>query len=249
VIGINTAIYSSSGGNNGIGFAIPIDMAETVIKELRATGHVTRARLGVYIAEVDDDTMTALGLKDKDGALVRQVEKGSAAEKAGIKPGDVITEVDGKHIQGMHELPLIISNHHPGDKVNITLVRDGKAITKLIAVEKMPETETSKNEEQNAPVKLGLAVSTLDADAAANLHTSVKEGVVVQQVAQGSPAQDAGIEAGDVIFSLNRKPVKDVKQFMDMAAGLKGGDVLQMLLDRHGSTIFVVLSLPKEPKE
>jgi len=249
VVGINTAIYSRSGGNNGIGFAIPIKMAESAINELRATGHVTRARLGVYITEVDQETMQALGLKDKRGALVRQVENGSAADKAGIKPGDVVVSVDGKPIEHVHELPMMIASHRPGDKVVVGLIRDGKSLTKTVAVEKMPETEAAKDESQQAPVRLGLALSTLDADTAASLQTDAKEGVVVQQVAPGSPAQRAGIQRGDVIFSVNRTPVKSVKQFMKMAEGFKDGDVLQMLLDRHGSTIFAVLKLPKEPKE
>ena len=249
VVGINTAIYSRSGGNNGIGFAIPIKMAESAINELRATGHVTRARLGVYITEVDQETMQALGLKDKRGALVRQVENGSAADKAGIKPGDVVVSVDGKPIEHVHELPMMIASHRPGDKVVVGLIRDGKSLTKTVAVEKMPETEAAKDESQQAPVRLGLALSTLDADTAASLQTDAKEGVVVQQVAPGSPAQRAGIQRGDVIFSVNRTPVKSVKQFMKMAEGFKDGDDLQMLLDRHGSTIFAVLKLPKEPKE
>ncbi|HCS13193.1 MAG: trypsin [Zetaproteobacteria bacterium CG06_land_8_20_14_3_00_59_53] len=249
VVGINTAIYSRSGGNNGIGFAIPIAMAQSVIQELRDTGHVTRARLGVFIAEVDKETMQALGLKDNRGALVRQVENGSAADKAGIKPGDVIVTVDGKPIEHVHELPMKIASHRPGDKVEVGLIRDGKAMTRTVEVEKMPESDSAKQEDVKNPVRLGLALSTLDADTAASLQTAVKEGVVVQQVVQGSPAQRAGIARGDVIFSVNRKPVTSVKQFMAMAEEFKAGDVLQLLLDRQGSTVFAVLRLPKEPEE
>lgn len=247
VVGINTAIYSRSGGNNGIGFAIPIKMAKLVINELRETGHVTRARLGVYIAEVDKETVEALGLKDQSGALVRQVENGSAADKAGIKPGDVVVSVDDKPIKNVHELPMTIASHRPGDKVKIGLIRDGKSMSRTVEVEKMTETDTAKGEDQKGPVRLGLALTTLNADTAASLQTSVKEGVVVQQVAPGSPAQRAGIDRGDVIFKVNRKPVKSVKQFMKMAEDFKEGDVLQILLDRHGSTVFSVLKLPQEP--
>jgi len=249
VVGINTAIYSRSGGNNGIGFAIPIAMAESVIKELRETGHVTRARLGVYIAEVDKETMEALGLKNQSGALVRQVENGSAADKAGVKAGDVVIAVDGKPIKNVHELPITIASHRPGDKVEVELVRDGKSMTRTVVVEKMVEADTAKEEDQKTPVRLGLALGTLNEETAASLKTAVREGVVVQQVAQGSPAQRAGIQQGDVIFSVNRKPVKNVKQFMKMAETFKGGDVLQMLLDRQGSTVFSVLKLPKESEK
>ncbi|MDQ6972534.1 MAG: DegQ family serine endoprotease [Mariprofundaceae bacterium] len=249
VVGINTAIYYRSGGNNGIGFAIPINMAESVINELRETGHVTRARLGVYIAEVDKESKEALGLKDKSGALVRQVENGSAADKAGIKAGDVIVAVDDKPIKNVHELPMTIARHRPGDKVDVQLVRNGKSMTRTVTVEKMPEVDAAKDDAHKSPIRLGLALSTLDAETAANLKARVKQGVVVKQVAQGSPAQRSGIERGDVIYQVNRKPVKDVKQFMKLAESFKGGDVLQMLLDRQGSTVFVVLRLPAEPEE
>jgi len=249
VVGINTAIYSRSGGNIGIGFAIPIGMAGSVIHELRETGHVTRARLGVYIGEVDKETMQALGLKDKSGALVRQVENGSAADKAGIKAGDVVVAAGGTPIKNVHDLPMAIASHHPGDKVEIRLVRDGKSMIKTVEVEKMPEAARAEARDQHAPIRLGLALSTLNADNAARLQTAVKQGVVVQQVAQGSPAQRAGLQRGDVIYSVNRKPVKSVKQFMKMARGFKDGDVLQMLLDRHGSTVFTVLRLPRAPKK
>jgi len=198
---------------------------------------------------VDKETMQALGLKDNRGALVRQVENGSAADKAGIKPGDVIVTVDGKPIEHVHELPMKIASHRPGDKVEVGLIRDGKAMTRTVEVEKMPESDSAKQEDVKNPVRLGLALSTLDADTAASLQTAVKEGVVVQQVVQGSPAQRAGIARGDVIFSVNRKPVTSVKQFMAMAEEFKAGDVLQLLLDRQGSTVFAVLRLPKEPEE
>jgi len=247
VVGINTAIYSRSGGNNGIGFAIPINMARTVFNELRTTGHVTRARLGVYIGDVDKATMEALGLKNKHGALVRQVENGSAADKAGIKAGDVITSVDGHEIKKMNELPLRIASHRPGDSVRVGLIRNGKAITKRVIVEKMPETASASNPSHKSRIRLGLAVNDLDAETAKALGARVQQGVVVRQVQRGSPAAAAGIERGDVIFQLNRNKIADVKQFQKVLAGLDDQDVLQLLLDRHGSTVFVVMRLPHQP--
>ncbi len=249
VVGINTAIYSRSGGNNGIGFAIPINMASSVIDELRATGHVTRARLGVYIAGVDKATMEALGLKNKHGALVRQVENASAADKAGIKAGDVIVAVDGKPIKKVNELPMKIASHRPGDKVKLVLMRDGKSITKVVTVEKMPETASAANTPHKSRVRLGLALADLDAETAAALETRVKQGVVVRQVQKGSPAAAAGIQRGDVIFQMNRRAVKDVQQFQKLVAAIKEQEVLQLLLDRHGSTVFVVLRLPRMPEQ
>jgi len=246
VVGINTAIYSRSGGNLGIGFAIPVNMAKPVIDELRRTGHVTRARLGVYIAEVDKAAMQALGLKNKHGALVRQVENGSAADKAGIKPGDVIVSVDGEVIQHMHDLPIRISRHKPGAKVRIGLIRSGKAMTIVVKVEKMVEKASKSGKPGKQQAKLGLLLRNLDADLAENLQTRVKHGVVVQQVQQGSAAALAGVERGDVIFQVNRHPVNNIDQFNRMAGHFKPGDVLQLLLDRHGDTLFVIVRLPRQ---
>ena len=249
VIGINTAIYSRSGGNLGIGFAIPINMAKPIITELRKTGHVTRARLGVYIAKVDKATMQALGLKNEHGALVRQVENGSAADKAGIKPGDVIVSIDGKEIKYMHNLPILIARLKPGEKVRIGLIRSGKAITIVVKLEKMIETASKSGKSGKQQVKLGLLLRNLNANMAENLQTRVKQGVVVQQVQQGSAAAFAGIERGDVIFQVNRRPVNNLDQFNRMTSKLKSGDVLQLLLDRHGDTLFVIIRLPRQPHD
>jgi len=246
VVGINTAIYSRSGGNLGIGFAIPVNMAKPVIDELRRTGHVTRARLGVYIAEVDKATMQALGLKNKHGALVRQVENGSAADKAGIKPGDVIVSVDGEAIKHMHDLPIRISRHKPGEKVRVGLIRSGKPKTITVKVEKMLETAAKPGKTGKQQASLGLLLRNLDADLAEQLQTRVKQGVVVQQVQQGSAASRAGIARGDVVFQVNRRPVSNIKQFNRIAQNFKAGDVLQLLLDRHGNTLFVIVRLPKK---
>jgi len=244
VVGMNTAIYSRSGGNLGIGFAIPVNMIKPVVDELRRTGHVTRARLGVYIAAVDKATMQALSLKDKHGALVRQVEHGSAAEKAGIKPGDVIISLDGKKLQHMHDLPARVARHKPGDMVRVGLIRSGKAMMIVVKVDKMVDKTSKTSEDSEKQAKLGLLLQSLDADLAKKLHIRVKQGVVVEQVQRGSAAAFAGIERGDVIFQVNRHPVGNLGQFNKMAHTLKPGDVLQLLIDRHGDTLFSIIRLP-----
>ncbi len=249
VVGINTAIYSRSGGSLGIGFAIPINMAKPVINELRKTGHVTRARLGVYIAEVDKAAMQALGLKNRHGALVRQVENGSAADKAGIKPGDVIVRIDGKEINNMHDLPILISRYKPGEKVRVGLIRSGKAMTIVVKVGKMVETASQSSKAGKQQAKLGLLLRNLDAKLAENLQTRVKQGVVVQQVQPGSAAAHAGIQRGDVIFQVNRRPVRNLDQFNSLARSFKPGEVLQLLMDRHGNTLFVIVRLPGQPHD
>ncbi len=248
VVGINTAIYSRSGGNLGIGFAIPINLAKPVIEELRRTGHVTRARLGVYIAEVDKATQQALKLKNRKGALVRQVINGSAADKAGIKPGDVIVAVDGRPIEHMHDLPIRIARHKPGDRVSIGLIRDGRPMTLVATVERMAETAGAAGQGNRQQPRLGLMLRDLDAETAAKLRARVKRGVVVEQVQPGSPAAAAGIQPGDVIYQINRKPVVNLRQFSQMARRFKPGDVVQLLLDRHGDIMFFVVRLPRAPR-
>jgi len=250
VVGINTAIFSSSGGNNGIGFAIPINLAKSVLNELRDTGHVTRARLGVHITDVDKETMHALGLDSRKGALVPQVEAGSAADKAGILPGDVIVSIDGYLIQKAHDLPIRVARHTPGDKVKIGLVRDGKHKTITVTVEAMAEDDTQhgKSFSDNNKVRLGLVVENLTSALAAQLQARVKNGAVVKQLQRGMPAARAGIQRGDVIYRINGKDVTGVRSFSTLAKSFNPGDVLRVMLDRHGDQVFALVKLPQEHK-
>ncbi len=248
VVGINTAIYSRSGGNNGIGFAIPINLAKSVIRELKATGHVTRARLGVRITDVDKETMKALGLKRREGALVPQVEAGSAADRAGIRAGDVIVEFDGEPIKKAHDLPIRVARHHPGDRVTLKVIRNGKLRTITVTLEKMPEEVSSRasgHGREQGRVRLGLVVENLTPQLAKKLHVRVNEGVVVRQVMRGSPAARAGIAPNDVLYSINGRSIKDVSSFRKMLAGYKPGDLLRVMLDRHGDQVFALVRLPE----
>jgi len=251
VIGINTAIYSRSGGNNGIGFAIPIKLARSVLAELREKGHVTRAQLGVHITDVDKATMQALGLKSRDGALVPQVVAGSAADKAGILPGDVIVSIDGDAVHKAHDLPLRVARHAPGDRVKIGVIRNGKHKTITVRVEAMQSEESAANGHpalNNAKVRLGMVVDNLNADLSARLQTRVKHGVVVQKVQRGMPAARGGIQRGDVIYRINGKDVDNVRQFSRMAKRFKPGQVLRVMLDRQGDQVFTLIKLPKKHK-
>ena len=245
VVGINTAIFSRSGGNNGIGFTIPINLARPIIEELKATGHVRRAKLGVHIDAVSKDTMQALGLKSTQGALVRQVEAGSAAEKAGIQAGDVIVTINGEAIKRVHDLPIRVAHHKPGDKVRVEIIRNGKRKVIPVIVEEMAdEVATAGKQTQKQAPALGLALSDLTGDIAEQLHTRIKAGAVVQRVRPGSVAARAGIEKGDVIYRINRQPVNSVADFNKLWRGYKPGDVLQVMLDRHGNQVFIMLRLP-----
>ncbi len=249
VIGINTAIYSRSGGNNGIGFAIPINLAKSVIDDLREKGHVTRARLGVLITDVDKETMQALNLKDRQGALVPQVVAGSAADKAGVLPGDVIVSIDGKAIHKAHDLPLLVARHTPGDRVKIGVIRNGKHKTITVKVEAMDDGASAGNRHPNlnsSKVRLGMVVDNLTSDLSARLETRVKRGVVVQQVQPGMPAARGGIQRGDVIYRINGKDINNIRAFSKLARKFKPGQLLRVMLDRHGDQVFALIKLPKK---
>jgi len=251
VVGINTAIYSRSGGNNGIGFAIPINLARSVIDDLREKGHVTRARLGVHISDVDKETQDALGLKTREGALVPQVESGSAADKAGIRAGDVIVSLDGVAIHSAHELPIRVARHAPGDKVVVGIIRDGKAKNVTVKVEEMPEEDVASNSPAQSSkdgVRLGLVGESLTSEMAKSLETRVKSGVAVKQVQQGSPAARAGIQRGDVIYRINGEEVSGLAGMSKQLKAFKPGDVLRVMLDRHGDQVFALIKLPKSEK-
>ncbi|MDQ7005240.1 MAG: DegQ family serine endoprotease [Ghiorsea sp.] len=242
VIGINTAIYSQSGGNNGIGFAIPINLAKSVFQDLREKGHVQRARLGIRIQDVDKETMEALGLKNRQGALVPQVEAGAAADKAGIQAGDVIVSIDGTLIRKSHDLPIKIARHQPGDKVVLGIIRDGKLKKIPVIVEAMPDDESvTMRHKKKAIAQHGIAVEPLTKRRAEQLRLRVQSGVVVQQVRRGSPAARAGIERGDVILRIDGHDIKNIRSFEKYAATLSTDHALRVLLDRHGDQVFVIV--------
>ena len=247
VVGINTAIYSRSGGNNGIGFAIPINLAKPILDELKEKGHVTRARLGVHIADVDKETAKALGLKSREGALVPQVEAGSAADKAGIRAGDVIVSIDGTRIHKAHDLPIKVARHTPGDKVKVGVIRDGKLHTITVTVEAMPDEQLAKHgnaKTDRSKVRLGMVLENLTPTLATSLQARVKKGVVVSQVQRGMAAARAGIQRGDVIYRINGRDIADMAAFSMLAKSIKPGDVLRVMMDRRGDQVFALIKLP-----
>jgi len=248
VIGINTAIYSRSGGNNGIGFAIPINLAKSVFSELRENGKVRRARLGVHIRDIDKETMKALGLKNRHGALIPQVEAGSAADKAGIQAGDVIVRIDKDEIKQAHDLPIRIAAHKPGDKVHVGIIRDGKRITIPVVVEAMPDdgTLSASKKRNKKDASHGLVLESLTAETAEALRVRTKRGVVVRQIRRGSPAARAAIENGDVIVKVNGRVVANPKAFEKYAKVLEDGIALRVLIDRHGDQVFTVIYPPRK---
>jgi len=218
LIGINTAILSRSGGNQGIGFAIPANMARDVMTSLIKDGHVTRGYLGVMIQDVTPALAKQFKLKDNSGALIGDVTSDSPAEKAGLKNGDVILDFDGKKVTDSRHLKLEVARVHPGETVPVKVLRDGSTKTIEVTVKEQPGSERlAKNDkshdgEDNGTLN-GVTVADLDSRARKqfDLPDSIK-GVVITDVVPDSAAAEAGLKPGDVIQEINRKPVKSADE-------------------------------------
>jgi serine protease Do len=251
LIGINTAILSRSGGNQGIGFAIPANLARDVMESLVKDGHVTRGYLGVMIQDVTPALASQFKLKQNNGALVGDVTPRSPAEKAGIKSGDIITEFNGKKVTDSRHLKLEVARTHPGDSVQVKVLRDGSAKTMEIAVKELPGTEQlAKNDRQNGSddngTLNGVTVSDLDGTARQqfDIPGNLRGGVVITEVQPDSGAAEAGLKPGDVILEINRHPVKSAEEAVKMT---ENTDTKKTLLRvwRDGGSRFVVVDESK----
>ena len=239
VIGINSQIYSRSGGFQGIAFAIPIDAAMNVENQLLAHGKVERGRLGVGIQEVTASLAKSFGLDRPRGALVAQVEPGSPAAKAGLKAGDVIVALDGKPIEQSNQLPPLVAQIKPGAQAKLEVLRNGKPSEVAVSVGAMKQEKAAKAEQSQpeAGGKLGLAVRPLTPEE--RKEAGIDQGLVVEQV--GGPAARAGIRPGDVITAVNGTPVKSAQELR--AAAAKAKDGIAVLVRRGEQSIFVPLEL------
>jgi serine protease Do len=239
VIGINSQIYSRTGGWMGLSFAIPIDIAMDVANQLRETGKVTRGRLGVQIQGLTQDLAKSFGLPKASGALVSSVEKGSPAQRAGVEPGDVILQFNGTAVEDSKDLPVLVARSKPGSDAKVTVWRGGKEQTLAIKVgELQPERVAAANTQPHAAQqtgKLGLAVQELPAEKRQELD--VKGGVVVGAV-QG-PAARAGIQPGDVVLAVNGEQVESVKQFRGLVDKAASDRPLALLIQRGEARIYV----------
>ncbi len=238
VVGINTAIIASG---QGIGFAIPINMAKEITPQLQEKGHVTRGWLGVSIQEVTPELAKSFGLKEKKGALVAQVVSGSPAEKAGIEQGDIIVEFDGKEVSDSKDLPRIVASTPVGKAVTVRLSRDGKILDRQVKVGEMEEkVEVAKTPTSHKP--LGITVQNLTPEIAKGLGLKKDTGVVVTRVEPGSPAANAGVQTGDVIREVDRKPIKDVDDFVQKIEKAKDQENILLFLQRGQNNLFAAVT-------
>jgi serine protease Do len=238
VVGITTAIFSQSGGNIGIGFAIPTNSVKELLPQLKDKGKVVRGYLDTTVQKITPEIADSLGLKEQRGALVADVMKSSPAERAGVKTGDVIVAFNNKEIKDSSDLPALVARVAPGTTVPLKVMRDGKEISLPIGVGEMKENEVVTS---GAEGGLGLAVQPVTPEIAQSLGLERAEGVVITEVTPGSAADEAGLRAGDLISQINRRPVKNLADYnREMAGGEKGKSVL-LLVKRGQESVFLAL--------
>ncbi len=238
VIGINSQIYSRSGGYQGLSFAIPIDVALSVKDQLQTSGKVTRGKIGVGIQPVTKELAESFGLKNTEGALIGNVERGSPGEKAGLQPGDVVLALNGKSIERSIDLPRMVGQLKPNDKATLKVWHDGMGKEVEITLGEMPsDIIAAVDIPSNAPGKLGVAVRALTAEERKKLD--ITGGVLVEQVS-GAAAR-AGIQMGDVILGVNNKSVSNPEQLKEVVDAAKGR--VAVLVQRQNARIFVPVPL------
>ncbi len=261
VIGINTAIFSPSGGSIGIGFSIPSNMAKNIVGQLRDYGHPRRGWLGVKIQQVTPDIADSLGLKDASGAMIAGVTDGGPADKAKIRNGDIVLKFAGQDVKEMHNLPRIVADAEVGKEVPVVLWRDGKeVVVQTVLAERPPDAQlaavdpgklvdTTKPTDING---LGLKVAPISPDLKDKFSLQDgQKGVVITDVAPNTPAAERGLKAGDVIMEVQQGEVSspaDVQKQVDAARGADRKFVL-MLIQREGGVQYVPLSLSKGGKD
>lgn len=238
VIGINSQIYSSNGGYQGLSFAIPIDVAMKVERQLLDTGKVSRGHLGISVQDVSSQVAASLGMDKSTGALVGAVERGSPADTAGIEAGDVIVQFAGTNVNRSGELPPLVSDVTPGSKVPVKVLRSGKTLVFTVTVGEMKSIQAKGTPGTDEPAKLGLAVRPLTDKERS--EAGVVSGLMVEEVRAG-PAQLAGIQPGDVILSANGNLLSSVEQLQSKVA--KSGKDLTVLVLRDNSRLFFPIHL------
>src|SRR5712692_6525510 len=239
VIGINSQIYSRTGGYMGLSFAVPIDVAMRVKTDLQKYGKVSRGRLGVTIQGVTQELADSFGLKKAQGALVSAVEPKSPADKAGVKTGDIILSVDGRTIENSIDLPRVIGESRPGTPVSLKIWRQGETRELSASLGEAPAEKVAKAESElkAKPGKLGLAVRPLTQEERKQLET---EGGLLVEQSEG-PAARAGVRAGDIILAFNNQTVKTVDQLRRLVDRSRGS--VALLIQREGNKIYVPIRL------
>ncbi|WP_031433452.1 DegQ family serine endoprotease [Methylomarinum vadi] len=245
VVGMNSQIYSRSGGYMGLSFAIPMDVAMNVVEQIKTNGKVSRGWLGVQIQDVTRELAESFGMDRPYGALVSKVIAGSPAEKAGIKIGDIIVEFNGQEIETSGELPPIVGMTPVDEEARVKVIREGDSQTLEVKIGLLPDQEqlaASENQEKIVN-RLGVVVSELTAEQREQLQVD-KNGVLVQDVKNG-PALDAGVRRGDVILRIQNHTIRNIADFEEVVSNLPVEKSIAVLIQRRGSPVFLALKIEK----
>ncbi len=242
VIGINTAIYSNTGTNAGIGFAIPIDLAKDIMDQLKEHGHVIRGWLGVEIQEVTPDLAQSFSLAKPEGALVASVVEDGPAAKAGVKRGDIILKFNGRPVPDEHHLPEMVAQTPINGTVPLEILRDGKKMTLDVKIGELKETKLASAKSEESNNNWGLQVQALTPEIAQQLNLKLSKGVVVRGVTPDTPGADAGIQPGDVVLEVNHRKIDSVDEFLSEAKSAKSSNKPALLLVQRGdATLYTVI--------
>ncbi|MBK8327713.1 MAG: DegQ family serine endoprotease [Moraxellaceae bacterium] len=249
VIGINSQIYSRSGGYMGLAFAIPIDVAMDVVEQLKDNGKVSRGYLGVMIQDIDRDLAEAYGLEKPAGALVAKVLPDTPAEKAGLKEGDIILSFDNQAIDLSSELPQLIGRTKVGKKVPLTLLRSGKKMDIPFDVASLPEDEVDTEKQATEPDLNSLGIGLRNLTEQEKTQLKLDDGVVVLRLAEDGAAAEAGIRPNDVIIRVNNQRVKDTQEFIKIAKKLPANKAVPVLISRVGQPRILALRIEGTDKK
>lgn len=251
VVGVNSQIYSNTGGYQGVAFSIPIDVAMNAVQQIKTKGYVSRGMLGVGMKPVTDDMVKALKLPGSDGTIVAQVVPGGGAEKAGIRPGDVIVAYDGQQIHQSSDLPPLAAMTKPGSTVPVDILRDGHKQTVQVTVGEQPRdgsgvgaTAGSGSTPPAGSAALGFTVQDIDSTTRRQLGLPAGQGGVVIAGVTGAVAAQAGLQAGDVVLMVNQQRVADAAAFRAATLGIKPGQTVLLLVRRGNDTAFLGLTIP-----
>ena len=245
VIGINTMIFSRSGGSEGIGFAIPSNMAKKVYAQLAKNGKVSRGYLGVNLQALTPSLARSVSYANTEGALVSDLSADSPAYRAGLRSGDVITEFDSQKVASPKQLTELVADTAVGKTVQVKYVRDGHTQSTSIKLGERPSRDEAENRETLKPsnAKLGISVTTVTPEIASELKLKTASGAVIEQVQPDSPAAEAGLRRGDVIHRLNRTPITNAQELTDAVRSLSGEKEVALQVERNGQLTFISVTL------
>ncbi len=250
VVGINSQIFSRTGGFMGLSFAIPVDVAMEVTEQLKTKGRVTRGWLGILIQNVTNDLAESFGMAKPEGALVARVLPDSPAAKSGFQAGDVVVKFDGKPIIESTDLPRLVGSSKIGSQIPVDIIRNGKSLTLTTRIEELPKEEEVKLSDTGPKAsednRLGIAVADIPPEQRKQLE--IKTGVLVQQVNSG-PALKAGIQRGDIILSINNVDIDNTERFNSVVKGLPSDKSVPMLIQRGEGALFLPLKIEKDKQE